>query len=90
MLRVVVRLSVAFCMITGAGLSARADPANLHRSGLDAVQAERWDDAVRILTQAINERQLSSADCPQSVAPCDSIFHARRIRSGDCRLDCSA
>ena len=39
MLRVVVRLSVAFCMIIGAGLSVRADP-----------------------TQAINQRQLSSAD----------------------------
>jgi lipoprotein NlpI len=62
MMRVVVRLSVTFCMISGAGLSVRADTANLLRSGLDAVQAERWDDAVRLLTQAINERQLSSGD----------------------------
>jgi lipoprotein NlpI len=43
MLRVVVRLSVAFCMIAAAGVWVRADP-----------------------TQAINQRQLSSADRARS------------------------
>jgi lipoprotein NlpI len=62
MLRAIIRLGLALLLVTGAGLSVRADPAALVRAGAEALQQGQWDDAIRLLNQAIAAGGLSGSD----------------------------
>ena len=56
------RLALAFFVVIGFGLAARAGPADLLQAGQDAVQSGQWDQAIRLYTQAIASPGLASSD----------------------------
>src|ERR1051326_8851336 len=61
MISVMTRAGFAALMLLGAHLAVRADPADL-AAGTDAVQQGRWDEAIGLFSQVVNERGRSKME----------------------------
>jgi len=56
------RLGLAVLIVIGAAFSTRADPNDLLSAGSEAIHRGQWDDAVRVLSQAIAQGALAKPD----------------------------
>ena len=62
MMTAMIRFCLAFLLIVGGIFSSRADPADLVKAGVEAIQNNRWDEAIRVLSEAIAAHGLSDRD----------------------------
>jgi lipoprotein NlpI len=56
------RLGLAVLIVIGAAFSTRADPNDLLSAGSEAIHKGQWDEAIRVLSQAIAQGALAKPD----------------------------